>query len=81
MLESAVANSAEKLWLQKEIAEAGRVDTDVTALLIDTTAGGEVALLSVGGRGGRLRGLDLLVGVVDEIFLVRHGCGVYRLGC
>lgn len=75
MLETAVADRAEKLGLQEEIAETGRVNTDIAALLVDVAAGGELALLAVGGGGG-LVSVDLLIGVVDEIFLGRHDGGV-----
>lgn len=74
MLETAVADGAEELRLEHEVAEAGGVDADIAALLVDGAARGELGLLAVGGGGG-LRRLDLLVGVVDEILLVRHGGG------
>lgn len=76
MLESAVADSAKKLGLQKEVAETSRVNTDIAALLVDIIASaGKVALLAVGGGGGSLVSVKLLVGVVDEILLGRHvGC-------
>lgn len=74
MLETAVTDRAEELRLQQEVAEAGRVDADITALLVDVSAGSELALLSVRvrGRGGGLVGVELLIGVVDEIFFGRH---------
>jgi len=87
MLETAIADGAKKLGLQEKVAETCGVDTDVAALLVDiSAAGGSVgALLAVGG-GGSLVGLDLLIGVVDEIFLLlaRHVVGgvencVYRV--
>jgi hypothetical protein len=72
MLETAVGDGAKQLSLQEEIAETGRMDTDVAALLVDIVTGGELALLAVGGSRGGLVATDLLVGVINEIFLVRH---------
>lgn len=48
------------------------MDADVAALLVDVVASGEIALLAVGGSGRGLVSADLLVGVIDEILLVRH---------
>lgn len=81
MLETAVGDGAQKLGLQQEVAEASRVNTNITALCGCTgSRGGGVSLLlvsigggSIGGGGCGLGGLELLVGVVDEIFLGRHG--------
>lgn len=73
MLETAIGDGAKQLSLQEEVAETGRVNTDVAALLVDIVAGGELALLAVGGSSGGLVAADLLVGVIDEILLVRHG--------
>lgn len=72
MLETAIANSAQKLGLQEEVAETSRVNADITTLLVDVVTGaGGIRLLSV--RGGRsLVGLELLVGVINEILLSRH---------
>lgn len=83
MLETAVGDGAKKFGLQQEIAETGRVDTDVTALGGCSSSGrGSIALLLVSIGGGTISGgscgfggLELLVGVVDEIFLGRHGEG------
>jgi hypothetical protein len=72
MLETAVGDGAKQLSLQEEIAETSRMDTDVAALLVDIVTGGELALLAIGGSRGGLVATDLLVGVIDEIFLVRH---------
>lgn len=75
MFEAAVRDSSHELVLQQEVAEAGGVNADVAALLVALGAAGrKVALgcLSI-AVGGRLGGLDLLVGVVDEVLLVRHG--------
>jgi hypothetical protein len=83
MFETAIGNRTKQLGLEQEIAETGRVNTDVTTLLVGTAAGhSQVALLggsgAIGsvGRGGSgdcwLCGLELLVGVVDEIFLGGH---------
>lgn len=73
MLEATVANSAEKLGLQKKVAETSRVDADVAALLVDVGAGTSLSLAVGGGGGGNsVVGANLLIGVIDEIFLVRH---------
>jgi hypothetical protein len=73
MFEATVRDRSNELVLEKEVAEAGRVDADVAALLV---AGGVICSQALccarGAVGGYLGGLDLLVGVVDEIFLVRH---------
>lgn len=73
MLETAVADSADKLGLEKEIAETSRVDADVGTLLVDVASrsGGGLSLLAVGSGGG-LVGTDLLVGVVNEVLLGGH---------
>jgi hypothetical protein len=76
MFEAAIGNSAEKFWLQEEIAETGGVDADIAALLIDAVAGsGKVTFLRASGGGGGLVGVELLVGVVDEILFGRHDDG------
>ena len=84
MFETAVGDGTEKLWLQEEVAETGCVDADIGTLLVWCAArDGQVASLgiTVGGSGSggwcsSLGGLELLVGVVDEILLSRHvgGC-------
>lgn len=72
MFETAVADGSQKLGLQQKVAEAGRVDAGVAALLVDMVVGdSELALLAVSGGGG-LVGVELLIGVVDEIVLGRH---------
>ena len=57
------------------------MDTDIATLLVRTASHRQIALLvfSIGGGSGsggggrrRVGGLELLVGVIDEIFLVRH---------
>lgn len=82
MFEAAVGDGAQKFTLQQEVAETGRVNTDIAALLVGTAAGySQVALLvGIAIRGGRRSsggrccgGLKLLIRVVDKIFLVRHG--------
>ena len=80
MLETAVRYGAEKLWFEKEVPEACRVDTDIAAFLIRVAARhGEVAFLrrSVGRscwrRGGGIVCLYFVVRIVDKILLVRHG--------
>jgi hypothetical protein len=84
MFETAVADGADELRLEQEVAETGRVNTNIAALFIDVGGGGGLALLSVGsggsGGGGALVATDLLVGVVNEILLVRHGEGVDQDG-
>lgn len=83
MLEAAVGNSAQKLSLEQEVAETSRVDTDVAALLVGAaTRNSQIALLVViavgcsgGGSGGGNGRLKLLVGVIDQIFFVRHDGG------
>lgn len=87
MFESAIGNSTQKLGLEQEIAESGRVDADIAALLVGTSAAhSQVALLGrrggtaissgvAGSRGGGIGGfggLELLVGVVDEILFGGH---------
>lgn len=89
MFEAAVGNGAQKFTLQQEVAEAGGVDTDVAALLVGAAAGDSQVALLVGiaiggsgssGGGGGSGGLQLLVGVIDEIFFVRHGDVNWRFG-
>ena len=74
MFEATVRNRSHKLVLEQKVAETGRVNADVAALLVaSSVAGGETALCcSCATVGRRLGGLDLLVGVVDEVLLVRH---------
>lgn len=82
MFEAAVSDGAQEFVLQQEVAETGGVNADIAALLVGAAAGhGQVALLlrvtvgsggSSSSRGGR-GGTQLLIGVVDEIFFVRHG--------
>lgn len=72
MLETAVGDGANQLRLQEEVAETGGVDADVGTLLIDAVTSRSLGLLAV-GRGGGLLSLELLVRVVDEILLGRHG--------
>lgn len=71
MLETTVGNGADKLRLQQEVAETGRMDADVGTLLVDTVGSGSLRLLAVGRRSGLLS-LELLVGVIDEILFGRH---------
>lgn len=77
MLETAVRDSLEKLRFQEEVAEAGGVNTNIAALCFLACCGGRIALLriAIGGSsaGGALSRLQLLVGIIDEIFLAgRH---------
>lgn len=48
------------------------MNADVAALLVDIVAGSKLALLAVGGGGGGFVTTDLLIGVINEIFFVRH---------
>lgn len=75
MFEAAVRDRSNELVLKKEIAETGRVDANVAALLVGACLiSCEAALCRARSAvGGRLGGLDLLVGVVDKVLLVRHG--------
>lgn len=84
MLEAAVRNGLEKFRLQEEVAEAGGVNTDVRTLgLVGAARDCEITLLriTVGSASGTRRagsaigGLELLVGVIDQVFLARHGVG------
>lgn len=75
MFETAIADGADQFGLEQEVAETSRVNAHIAALLVDTGTGCELALLGVGG--GSLIA-NLLVGVVDEVFLVRHDVGVER---
>lgn len=72
MFETTVADGTEKLRLQKEVAETSRVNTNITAFLVDVGRGSELALLAVGTGSGGLVGADILIGIVDKILLVRH---------
>jgi hypothetical protein len=74
MFEATVRDCSYELVLEQEVAETGRVDADVAALLVAcSVTGGDAAFVrSCAAVGRRISGLDLLVGVVDEVFLVRH---------
>lgn len=77
MFETAVGDSAKQLRLQQKVAKSGGVDTDVTALLVDIAGGsGGVTFLAVGLSCLILVVVKLVVGIVDEILLGRHGGGV-----
>lgn len=76
MFETTVANGTKELGLQEEVTETGRVNTDVAALLVDIVTSSELALLAVGGGRGGLVATDLLIGVINEILLVRHVVGL-----
>ena len=82
MLETAVGDGAEKLWLQQEIPETSRVNADIAALFVRVTSrDGQVTLLRCGSigscwrRGCCIVGLKFLIRVVNEIFFVRHVVG------
>jgi len=68
MLETAVHDSTEKLRLQKEITETGRVDTDIGTLLVLGVLNG----LRLGGGGDGVDGLDdiIILIIVNEIVVV-----------
>ena len=77
MFETGVGDGAKQLGLQKKVAEASRVDTDIAALLV-SASGGSVGLFTIArsvSSGGRdvVIDLHLLIGVVDELVLVIHG--------
>src|SRR5690242_523513 len=74
MFEATVRNCSHELVLEKEVAETGRVNADVAALLVASGLASCETAFSCGGVavGGRLRWLDLLIRVIDEILLVRH---------
>lgn len=53
MLETAVGDGTEKLWLQQEIPETSGVNADIAALFVRVTSrDGQVALLCSGSIGG-----------------------------
>jgi hypothetical protein len=83
MLEAAVSDGADQLGLQQEVFETRGVDADIAALRSGATGDCEVAFLLRAVRSRRscfrgwcLVGLELVVGVVDKILVVRHvgGC-------
>jgi len=75
MFEATVRDSPDELVLEKEVAETGGVDADIAALLVACRIGRSQAAFRRArvAVGGGLSGLNLLVRVVDEILLVRHG--------
>lgn len=80
MFETTIGDGTQEFTLEQEIAETSRVNSDVAALLVGTTRDGQITLLFFiaigvsgrGSRGRRGRRLKLLVGVIDQILLVRH---------
>lgn len=74
MFEATIRDRSHELVLQKEVAETGRVNADIAALLVASGVTSSEATLSCGSVavGGRLGRLNLLVGVVDEVLFVRH---------
>lgn len=80
MFETTIGDGTQEFTLEQEVAETSRVNSDVAALLVGTTRDGQITLLlfiaiGVSGRGSggwRGRRLKLLVGVIDQILLVRH---------
>ena len=89
MLETAVRDRFHDLRLKQQVAERSAVDTDVGTFGA-SSRDGQVALLGFtvsdrsicARRDCRAIGrLDLLVGVVDEVFLAgRHGGGCSWVG-
>ena len=77
MFEPAVRDGFEQFRFEKEVAEGGRVNANIAAFpfIRAGSSNGQVALLgiTVGGGGAIGGGLDLLVGVVDEVLFSRHG--------
>lgn len=75
MFEATVRNRSNELVFQEEVAEARRMDADIAALLVAASAANREIALGCGSAAvsGGFGGLDLLVGVVNEILLVRHG--------
>lgn len=84
MFESAISDSFQQLRLEQEVAEGSRVNTDIGAfgLVGARSSHSEVTFLCFAVRGERsggcrsVSGLDLIVGVVDQLFFGRHLCGV-----
>jgi hypothetical protein len=78
MLEAAIRNGAKELWLEKEIAETRCVYSSIAAFLVPTRSN-IIAIFCtivsssscIGSCSGVVR-LQILVGIVDEVFLVRH---------
>jgi hypothetical protein len=75
MLEAAIGDGADEFRLQQEVLEAGGVDASIAAFggdLASSVACLPLSAVGGGGRGGG-GGADVIVGVVDEVFLgVRH---------
>ena len=77
MLETAVGDGPLKLWLQQEVPESCRVDADIAALLVGSTSS-HVQVAFLGCSIGScwccccVVGLEFFVGIIDEIFFVRH---------
>ena len=76
MFETAVCDGANKLRLQEKVLESGGMDASIAALGGDFTRHG--CLLRIAISSYRIvGGIELLVGVVNEIFgFMRHvdGC-------
>lgn len=92
MLETAVGDCFEEFWLEQEISETGRVHSNVATLFVGGGGssqtigfGGTIGCCSISSSG--ICSLELLVGVIDEIFFVRHfdkacsGMSLNVLGC
>jgi hypothetical protein len=86
MLEAAVRDGLHDLRLEEQVAEAGAVDADVGTLALAGagSSDGKVALLVAvgGGRGaiGGGGGLDLLIGVVDQVLLAGRHADAWETG-
>lgn len=82
MLETAVGDRPEKLWLQQKVSKSSRVNTNIASFLVGiASSNGQVTFLrsvAISGisrwlRSGGVVCLKFFVGIIDEIFLVRHG--------
>jgi hypothetical protein len=70
MFESAISDGTNEFRLEEEVFESRDVDTGVAALGGNGASGGGLLLLAVTSGSGGLVGWQLLVRVVDEVFLV-----------
>lgn len=77
MLETAVGDCFEEFWLEQEISETGRIHSNVATLFIGCRGSGQtigfgsaISCSSIPSSG--ISSLELLVGIIDEIFFVRH---------
>lgn len=73
MFETAISDGADQLWLEQEVSEAGRVGASVATLGLITNSGSGCSLLRSAIGRWSLSGLELIVGVINEILFGRHG--------